>query len=148
MTIEGILEEKNTFDLNVRFERVGGLDEDRGWSLPGINLQFFLCDSLLAIGCAMHLTKDWGFSNSLGSSVQLLGLFYLVVLLCGATLRDVSMPYADDRSSGVPHRWHDSPNVLESTTCFGRVFPAGSVSRGSPVPRSLHSRPSTTSTEG
>lgn len=41
LTIENILEEKKTFDLNVRFERFGLADDDRGWSLPGISLHFF-----------------------------------------------------------------------------------------------------------
>ena len=34
LTLEKILEEKKVFDLSERFERVG-IQENRGWSLPG-----------------------------------------------------------------------------------------------------------------
>ncbi|MCJ1255376.1 hypothetical protein MMC24_003192 [Lignoscripta atroalba] len=34
LTIERILEEKKVFDVSVRFERVGGGDGEKGWSLP------------------------------------------------------------------------------------------------------------------
>lgn len=54
LTIEHILEEKKTFDLNVRFERFGIADDDRGWTVPGISLHFFLDDSFLATRHTFH----------------------------------------------------------------------------------------------
>ena len=39
LTLEKILEEKKVFDVSVRFERLGKVDE-KGWSLPGTVLPF------------------------------------------------------------------------------------------------------------
>lgn len=38
LTIEKILEEKEIFDVSIRFEKLGDGDEDLGWTLPGILL--------------------------------------------------------------------------------------------------------------
>jgi hypothetical protein len=35
LTLETLLEEKKTFDLSVRFEKLGTDDGERGWTKPG-----------------------------------------------------------------------------------------------------------------
>jgi hypothetical protein len=38
LTIEKILEEKQTFDLSVNFEKLGVEDQAKNWSIPGKSL--------------------------------------------------------------------------------------------------------------
>lgn len=39
LTIEKILEEKKVFDVARDFEKVSIDDEDKGWTLPGVDIQ-------------------------------------------------------------------------------------------------------------
>lgn len=42
-TIEGVLEEKKTFDTSINFERYGEDKQDKDvWSVPGWSISFFL----------------------------------------------------------------------------------------------------------